>query len=251
MFSELIKKDKRNPKYVAEALAVGLELLEHDEWSLDKLSKISKLKYHSCYRHFKHVTCGHSGVYTLSAVRKRQFKCLVCAFDRDVEAADRIGLDIVPICDKYDPSSKRHFKCRKCNTTRYLDTSRLRDGVFLCNTCKDSTFTRPSSVYLIRLIFDSASFLKLGMAENMNGRIKSYGLKEKFSFETLYVQQFKTWKEAQNFETLIHTSFKDYNLNETTSKKFMKNGFTECYPSELEDRILEVLNNKKESNGNI
>lgn len=117
-----------------------------------------------------------------------------------------------------------------------------KDSSWQCNNCDESHFNKPSSVYLIMITNNDLSWLKLGYSKNLNFRLNSYGLSADASIRILAEKNFSKGVDALHFEKMLHCKFKKYRLDRVKMKELHKHsGFTECYPIELLDNLVENI----------
>jgi hypothetical protein len=90
------------------------------------------------------------------------------------------------------------------------------------------------------------SWLKVGVAIDLDIRIGGYGLPEGCVTETLWKKQYHDGYTAVKIEKSFHTQMKRKKLCFKTMKDFhTTSGFTECYPV---DRLSEIISKLEDMN---
>ena len=209
-------------KHRAEANSVGLNL-------------ISESAEGANYRRYE-LPCGHITDITIRNVREGQFSCKACLDSKHRAEAEDRGIQLIGKSQR-GTRFRRYLLACGCETDIRIGC--VRTGYFACPTCGDHSWTKPSQVYLIEIDpVDSKSFLKFGYAKNVKERIAKYGLPENAAHKVLKTVDFKTRKEACEFEQTAHHVWKDKKIEPTCS---MKSGSTECYPLDWCQTIMQAM----------
>ena len=183
---------------------------------------------------YKHAFCGRELEICMGSVPD---KCRFCQEDRYKDDASRQGYEWIRR-DRRVKSLYRHIKCGNTQTKALND---MRVGKVCCAFCGDNWYTKKSTIYLLKITLDDFSWLKLGIAQNVSKRIKTYGLKNACKIEVLFAKEFQSGKESVTIENYLHLKHSSRNLNSADMKFFMKNGFTECYSQCAEKDLLKDL----------
>lgn len=214
----------RNNQYVSEAKAAGLIYL-------GDCGKDAYRKYQ--------MPCGHIKDICMTNVRDGTWKCKVCQEERYAKEADARGIFM------HMEEKSSHYDYRvytlKCGCKKELAIACVRKGSFECknhstrfiyNTC-------PISVYLVKFTINNNFVLKVGFSRDVNLRLARYGLNG--VAELLIEKVFDNGQEAVDFERNFHERYKNYSLPSDEMRMYMENGFTECYPITLLDKITKEL----------
>jgi len=211
-----------------EAKAVGLEL-------------IGKGK-NKDYRKYRFNQCGHIHEVHKNTVRFNNPRCHICHKQKLQKEAKAVGLTLV---GKVEDPAYRKYKFNHCGHTQDIPPSHIRNGYFRCMECEDTNLKKPSKVYILEITSKKETFLKLGYASNIKRRTYGYGLSKSAKIKKLKVVDFKTGREALDFEKSLHKKYKKKRLPLKKMKEhFQSQGFSECYPLEMLDKLLEELESK-------
>ena len=217
-------------KHNAEALEAGLELL----------GRTTESKYDANFRKYRIKKCGHVQVFSIGNVKNGNWRCNICHKQKlEQEALDKELLLI--------GSSERHgyqlYQFKRCGHKQEISTSQVRRESYInCRICDDSSWTRPNFLYLMLICVNNMAWLKLGHAEDIDIRIRQYGLPKNSSHKVIYQKQFPTRAIAAGIEQDIHRVFINDRLDADIMRSFhTKSGISECYPLELIDKLLFML----------
>jgi predicted nucleic acid-binding Zn ribbon protein len=200
-----------------------------------KLIGAGRNRHHKTYRFDQ---CGHEQEIHLSDVRNNNVRCHQCFQDKLDKEAKAVGLTLLGAGRN---NASRTYRFNKCGHTRSIEMADVRRNNFRCNTCEETSRDLPSKVYLLKIQSGSFIWLKLGYAKTVKTRIREYRLPEDAKVKRLKVIDFKTGREAHEFESKLHTKHKRKRLPMKKMKEFHKNGYNECYPLEMLDKLLEEL----------
>ena len=185
--------------------------------------------------------CGHEKGINLTCVRENSYKCRICQEDRYEVEAKHQGIEMLR-----DVKSSHHdYRVYRlqCNCVKEISISSVRSGAFECKNHPDRfiDFTKPISVYLLKFQLPIGDVLKLGFAMDVKSRCGRYYLNG--TIVHLVERVFENGQEAVDLEKKLHKKYKDFVLDKDTMSQFMLNGFTECYPMELQEDITsDILN---------
>ena len=202
------------------------------------------------FRNYRFNLCGHTRDINATCVARGNFFCSECKEVRYSNEAQNAGL-IYKGFGTVPSECKRLYEL-PCGHTKEIRMDHARDGSYLCDTCGDSHYTKPSKIYLLKIKSpDSFTWLKLGFAKNLAIRKNNYGLIKGCEVEILALIDVPTGALAVSKEKSWHKIFKPFRLDPKLMKKYQKfNGFTECYSVEIEQSILQVVSDlQKELNG--
>lgn len=102
--------------------------------------------------------------------------------------------------------------------------------------------TRPTSVYLFKIVTETLCFLKVGFSAKAEKRPVYYKIATNFECHTVCSSVYPSITDARKVEQEIHNSLSEYREDADVLRKIMSNGFTECYKIEFEDKVKEVFN---------
>lgn len=193
------------------------------------------------FRHYKFNKCGHVRDIHAPCISIGNFFCSECKEEKYKAEAANAGLTYIGFGT--NRSDCKRMYVLPCGHTKEIRMDHARDGSYLCNTCGDSHYTKPSSIYLLKITTeDSFTWLKLGFARNLAVRKSNYGLPKGANVELLAVVDVPTGAMAVSKEKSWHKVMKSFRLDSTFMKNYHKfNGFTECYSVEAEDQILTLI----------
>lgn len=216
----------REDRFIKEAQDVGIVLID-SSLNGDDLRRLYKLN------------CGHMKKLNVGSVRGNSFRCRICQEDQYQSEAASAGIALHPPY-KGETSESRAYTLQ-CGCSKKLSTACVRKLAFECKTHPDRKFdfSRPISVYLIKLILQDIEVLKLGYSTEPTRRFRCYGLDG--SVEIIKVTEFSNGQTAVDLERHLHEKYKSTSLNSEQMSNYMENGFTECYPLEMKDVLLKEL----------
>lgn len=212
------------------------------EWCTEEAEKqglelLGKFDNCGTSRLYRYKSCGHDKVATPQAVSRGAHECKTCIEDEHRQMALERGLEYLGNCTPHIVN-KRLFKL-PCGCLKNLRIDHARRNSYLCEFCDDTHYVKPSAIYLVRFENPEFSWLKFGYAKDIDTRKQSYGVSKETTAIILKVIPFDTGNIAHKHEIKIHAMFKPHRYHKSKMEKFMKhNGFTECYPVELEGQIL-------------
>lgn len=188
--------------------------------------------------------CGHEKYIMITAVRAGAYRCRVCQEEKYTKDAEKWGIEYL----KDIKSTHHDYRVYKlqCGCIKEIAISCVTQGSFECKTHPERSidFTQPISVYLSEFKLPIGKVLKLGFAMDVEGRHKRYGLKGKSNL--IYSIRFTDGEKAVLLEKKLHAAYKDKLLDKEVMRKYMENGYTECYPMELKDELLLKLAEARE-----
>lgn len=207
---------------------------EADKQGLELLGK-----YENCgtFRLYRYKACGHDKRVIPQAVARGAHECKVCMEEEYKQMANERGLEYLGDCNPRIVN-KRLFKL-PCGCLKNLRIDHARRESYLCEFCDNTHYVKPSTIYLVRFDSKDFSWLKFGYAKDIDTRKQSYGVSKDIDTSILKVVPFETGNIAHQHELKIHAMFKPYRYPKKIMETYMKhNGFTECYPVEVQDQIL-------------
>lgn len=273
-----------NEKYKQDATSVGLEIVPQDNYKKDtrlykfmcghiaelKASNIAHGKYpYTCQqcidlelttkikeqgmelvskgkknKNLYRLSCGHTKVMSRASVVSTLWRCKECYELKLHSDAEKRGIRYLPEFGR-STHEKRTYQL-SCGCIKEIDKGCVVKGAFECKNHPDRfiDFSGEISVYLSRFDFSMApSVLKLGFAMDVEGRAQRYGLNG--SCTVLHKRTFSNGEQAVKLERNLHLLLKPFVIDKEEMRKYMENGFTECYPIEMLDEITTMI---KESN---
>lgn len=194
------------------------------------------------HRDYKYNSCGHVQKMKLQDVSKNKIpKCTQCRELRWKTEANLAGLEFLCI-------SNEDINCCEyllpCGCTKKFKTGNVRYNKWACDE-HSNFWTKPSDIYLIKFTTETKQWLKLGVSTDAKRRILDYKIKCKYDADIIVTKTFETYKEALEFEKLMHKKYKYSNLSHSNMKEYMQNGWSECYDLSLIDVLhKEILQNE-------
>jgi hypothetical protein len=192
------------------------------------------------YRSYRWQSCGHEAEYQTTHVRIGNARCQACIDQKLIDEANAADLVLL------GPGKSRIYRTyrwQSCGHKAEYQPANVRIGHVNCQKCEATAWSKPSNIYLLQFAADDGNtWLKLGVAKNIDARISKYGLLgEVRLIERLATIPTDTGKDAAAVEKALHTKFRKKRIHPGQMKDYMKNGHTECYPVTMRDEILEAL----------
>jgi hypothetical protein len=126
-----------------------------------------------------------------------------------------------------------------CGHEQEIQTTNMRTGRFACRVCEDTWATKPSNLYLHKITHGDTTLLKFGRAQNVEHRIKRYGLPADATVLTLKTWAYSTGAQADRVESLINRAVP--HLNRRLARKVLTaSGSTECFAAEHAALIIDL-----------
>ncbi len=192
----------------------------------------------SSYLNYR-LPCGHEQQVHTSCMRVGRFRCQTC---QDAKLIDEAAIyDSAPIGSG---KNKGYLNYRlPCGHEQQVHTSCMRIGQFACQTCEDTWATKPSNVYVHSITLQGETIIKVGIAQNVQHRIKGYGLPSEAIVRTVLVIPTKTGKEARDIESCLVQEFKKHKAK-NIGHIMTKSGETECFRAE---HLADVMESAREA----
>jgi hypothetical protein len=181
------------------------------------------------------IECGHKQEIINAEVRKNNFKCVTCQYQKYKNEAC-VGGRV-----KWLNYLRRHhclYQFLDCGHQQEIAISCVKKGTFICRTCEETWYTKPSKVYVHSISLQGETIIKVGYAQNLEHRIKGYGLPIETIVQTVLVITTKTGKEASDIETKILQKFKRFRAK-NIAHIMTKSGSTECFDASKLSEILD------------
>lgn len=208
-----------NEQYQELAQTRGLQVVGHGRTSQYKL--------------FRFLNCEHEQEIELSQVRRNLFHCKDCNASKLNTEASAAGIQLV------GPGHHTAYRTYKlaCGHEQEMTTGSVRLRSFMCRTCGNHSWTTPSYLYVIRVTLDDGqNFIKLGYSNNIERRIKEYGLPYYAKATVLATALFNTREEADVAESMLFDKYKEWKIPPTeVDDIFTRSGSTEVYHHSIED----------------
>lgn len=190
------------------------------------------------FRKFQYKQCGHTQEIAAPCISLGTFECKKCLDDKYNSEASQEGL--ILLRTSHCTKGYREYVL-PCGCSRLLRIANVRNGTWSCTEHGETHLTRPSQIYLLKISNKENSWLKLGFSKDIEARVKMYGLPSDTSATLLFFENIKNGYDALQKEKQIHVKLKHIRLCPKKMKIYMKNGHTECYPCEYEEKILSLL----------
>ena len=192
------------------------------------------------FRKYRFNSCGHARDVSSSCVALGRVVCRECLSEKYKQEAESVGLVFNGTATD-QPSIKRNY-ILSCGHTKDIRLDHVRNGSWICTECGETHYSKSSNVYLLKIKTEDFEWLKLGYAANVKLRTTSYGLPKGSNLEVLFSTPLDKGIDALHLEKTVHATFKNSRLDKKLMEKYHKhNGYTECYPVNIESEILEVL----------
>ena len=189
------------------------------------------------YKKFKFLSCGHTRTATLQSAKDNEISCKECQTAKNRELASRNSFEFIRRC----PDDYRYaFYKLKCGHERRTQIGNANRGICSCNICKTSYTDSKSSVYLLKIQIKDYEILKIGFTSKIERRIKEIST-DNISIEIEGVKYFDTGRQAESFEYVLHTMFKEFRLDKEEVRPYLRSGWSECYSLEIYKEAMKML----------
>ena len=191
--------------------------------------------------HYVFNECGHQQQILYGKVREQKnYHCRECLRLKHVKEATDAG---VVLLGSAEARSNQYRSYRfKCGHIRDATTAQVRQKHILCNECEDTYLKKPSEIYVLRIMTSGQTFLKLGISSNLFYRVQTYGLPVGSLVFKVASRAFPTGKASTLLEKKFHTKHKNKKLPKEQMKQFFAiSGYTECYPTDFSQTIINEL----------
>lgn len=179
------------------------------------------------YRLYRFNSCNHEREITVGEVRSGVFKCHHCQQDKINKEASCVGLTII---GKGKNKDYRLYRFDSCGHEQEIQVGDVRINNFNCQTCGDSQWTKESGLYSLLITDGDKKWIKVGVAKDVDARIKLYKLNKTATVDIKYFIKIKDRLTAQKVEKFVQTKkLTDYKLDSNEMKNYMKSGFSECF----------------------
>ena len=191
-------------------------------------------------REYKCIECGNNSLKSSTNIKKTKAKCKACYKDKLRKEAKEAGIILIGYGHN---SYYRLYKFEDCGHKRNIQITAVRNKTFSCAICNKNSITKPSLIYLLDITNNNMRWLKLGYAKDIDLRIAQYRLKSESNIKKIRLVKMATGKLAKIKEQGIHKKYKEYKYLDETMKEHMTFGWSECYPIEMKEILLEELAN--------
>ena len=179
--------------------------------------------------------CGHI-VKTQNYKKLDDYKCPACKESEISERVKQYGMEYTG-----NKNSKHEREIiLPCGHVKFLRYKNIKKDV-TCTVCENTHYSHPCDLYVLLANCGDFQFVKVGVAKVLEDRVKEYrakGVPGWFNiFNIGFVDKYTAIKHEKDF----HIEFKDKRIDPEIMKKYMKEGFTECYPASILEEILSYL----------
>lgn len=189
--------------------------------------------------------CGHEIIIGLSNLRSGNFECKTCFNAKMQREANTAGLVYVK-----KSLGRKHEYLAPCGHTIFNKPAHIRAGHWTCQECEKGYLHFPNKLYLFKIKHKDFTWLKFGYSKTPEYRKYDYKLIDGCETQLLLSVEVPTGAAAVLLENSIHATYANYNYSKVKMKEYMvESGFTECYPVEIEHKLLAELNKIKEQYG--
>lgn len=189
------------------------------------------------YKRFKFLSCGHTKTATLQAAKDNEISCKKCQTAKIKELAGLNDFELIRRC----PDDYRYaFYKLKCGHERRTQIGNANRGVCCCNICNASYTDNKSSVYLLKIKIKDYEILKIGFTSKVERRVKDIST-DNVNITIEGVKYFETGRQAQSFEYVLHTMFKEFRLDKEEVRPYLRSGWSECYSLEIYKEVMKML----------
>jgi len=186
------------------------------------------------------LNCGHFKSAHISQIIKGNIICRVCLDLAHLEVIEDNGLKLLSKnADRYNEY------LLPCGCNKIIRKDHAEDASWLCTTCDDTHYSKPSNVYLLEIKSKGFSWLKLGFAKDVDLRIRNYGLSKDSEVKILTKLKFSNGYDAMLFEKSLHKKYKSFRLKPVFMENYHTfNGHTECYELDVKEELLKEISLK-------
>lgn len=182
------------------------------------------------------LSCGHT-TGDIDWTRLRDYKCLSC--EREQIQKRGLVFGLTPT-GNYNSLNKTHEFILPCGHSKYMRSTAIKAGV-VCPICAEDHLNKPCDMYFLIGFSEGFTFLKIGVANDTNVRIKDYRNKKKISWMLMASVGFSSKRDALKVEKLFHKDNFNKRLDPERMREYLTEGFTECYPMELLPTLSEYI----------
>lgn len=182
------------------------------------------------------LSCGHI-VNTVNYKKFDKYKCPKCHENSIKLKAESLGM----IYNGIKNSKHEREFILPCGHRKFLRYKNINSRV-VCAICEDTHYAKPCDLYVLLGQSNDLSFIKVGVAGVLDDRIKEYRAKHVHGWFNVMNVGFPDKYTAIKYEKELHLKFKDKRIDPVEMKNHMKEGFTECYPYDALNDILNYLN---------
>lgn len=201
------------------------------------LTLIGKAKAVSRYV-YQFDKCGHQKEYIPFDLHRIKPVCEPCALERLKSDAKKKGLTLI---GKSKTVNRYVYQFDKCEHQKEYIPSELKKVNPNCDVCGDSHFKNQTKIYLLHIYNEHNSFLKFGIANDIDERIKAYKLDPSYNVEKIHSILLDSKYIALRHEGATHKRLSNIKLNSDIMQSIMKSGYTECYPITAERILLNEM----------
>lgn len=178
--------------------------------------------------------CGHFKSIQTGNLLKGTYSCRVCLENKYKKVCESFGFKYIR-----HVSNAKHEVELPCGCRDIRHIGNILIGYWTCNIHNISHLDRESNIYLIKMkANDGNSWLKLGYANNLSERFNGYGFSG--DVEPIKIVSTENARIALTIEKQLHTKFRKYSYDKELMICYMTSGFTECYPLNM----LQILMNE-------
>jgi hypothetical protein len=187
---------------------------------------------------YRFIECRHEQEIANSSVKTGEFKCQQCQEQKWVAEAQANGrVEWL----RWTRKSYGLYRFIKCRHEQEIRNGSIKTGRFVCHTCEESWATKPSNLYLHEIRYGDTTLLKFGRAQDVEHRIKGYGLPADATVVTLKTWAYATGAQADRVESLINSAVP--HLSRRLARKVLTaSGSTECFAAEHAALIIDLAN---------
>lgn len=239
------------PGNVRNAVGKCVECLENeyrDEAKSQNLELLESSERVDGYRYYK-LPCNHIKRICVKAVRLGSWSCRACQEDRYAREAIASGIELIPEI-KPAHHDYRVYKLA-CGCVKALTMPCVKRGSFECKTHDKRThdLNQPISVYIMKFVLPIGDYVKIGFAADVKGRVIRYGLEG--DAKLVDSIRFQQGADAVFYEGYLHRKYAEFSIDKEIMRKYMNNGFTECYPIDLLKTFESEFNSKRVANEHL
>lgn len=161
-------------------------------------------------------------------------RCCECVLEKYQKEAENVSIKLL---NSVGEGSGLYLL--PCGCERVASFSEVREGRgYKCRTHNE----RYTFLYVVKLEYHGFSWLKIGVTSNkLGGRLHSYKTPRDVVFSCIAFHVYEDKIKALKEEKRLSKQYEYANLEHNMMKRYMGNGFTECYAVSIEGSLKDEV----------
>lgn len=216
--------------------------VKFDEYNLNYLTKFKYGDVKSSHE-FRLATCKKCGDFIFAQPNRLTVKPKFCYNCYRLSVEEYIDKEQYGLLNKVSKDSIA-IKCKLCLNVGVVQVSNLYRYSYSCNCNYE---TKPSNVYLFRIIKGDYDVLKIGKSNSPYLRSLSFTDAPDVYISFITSTKTKDGYAAYFFEKYLKEKYKSFNVCHDIGKQIIKSGFTELYQTDILKDVTITINNYGEN----